>query len=56
VLDSTVTCALCGTTVELGPLLTWSTQSGPRGVTMVCERCTRDNLRAIEAKLEPQWW
>jgi hypothetical protein len=22
----------------------------------VCELCTRENVRSIEAKLEPEWW
>jgi hypothetical protein len=21
-----------------------------------CDRCARDNLRAIEARLDPAWW
>jgi transposase len=50
------TCSACGTTVEGDPPLTWSTSTGPRGRTVVCDRCTRDNVRSIEAKLEQEWW
>lgn len=54
--DHAVACGMCGTVVQGQPPLTWSTQSGPRGVTQVCQQCTRDNLRSIEAKLEQEWW
>jgi len=47
---------MCGVVAAGPPPLTWSSQSSSRGVTLVCERCTRDNVRAIEAKLEPEWW
>ena len=53
---STWTCSVCGTTVTGEPPLTWSTSTGPRGRTHVCDRCTRDNVRAIEAKLDEEWW
>ena len=50
-------CAVCGTTAETAePPLTWSTQVGRRGVELVCERCTRENVRSIEGKLESEWW
>jgi hypothetical protein len=51
-----VSCSVCGTTVAGDPPLTWSSSTGPRGLTYVCERCTRDQVRAIEAKLDEQWW
>jgi len=31
-------------------------QVGVRGQMWLCERCTRENLRAIEAKLDEAWW
>lgn len=50
-----VTCALCATTAPALPL-GWST-SIERGVTVHhCERCSRENVRAMESKLDPQWW
>jgi hypothetical protein len=27
-----------------------------RGQMWVCDRCARQNLRAIEAKLDREWW
>ena len=51
-----VACCLCGTTVPAPAPLTWSRASGPRGTTHLCERCTRDNLRALEAKLDQEHW
>jgi hypothetical protein len=48
---------VCGTTADSDePPLTWSTQVGRRGVELVCDRCTRENVRAIEGKLESEWW
>jgi hypothetical protein len=49
------TCGLCGTTVEERPP-TWSMQVSERGQIWLCETCTRDNLRSIEAKLPEEWW
>jgi hypothetical protein len=50
-------CAVCGArTPDDGVPPTWSSQSGPRGVTWLCERCTRENLRSIEARLDEAYW
>ena len=53
------TCSVCGTTVQDRPV-TWSLQVGARGPLRqsewLCERCTRDNLRSIEGKLDEAWW
>jgi hypothetical protein len=35
---------------------TWTRQTTDRGEEWLCERCTRDNLRAIEARLDAAWW
>ena len=36
--------------------LTWST-SVERGRRLYhCERCSRENVRAMEGKLDPEWW
>ena len=50
-----VTCSGCDATADELPL-TWSTSAGPRGRQALCERCTRENLRSIEAKLAEAWW
>ncbi|MBR7677923.1 hypothetical protein KDA82_34055, partial [Streptomyces daliensis] len=52
--DTTV-CAHCGKTTEGRPV-TWtcSMENGDR--QYFCERCSRENLRAIEGRLESAWW
>ncbi|CAL9576750.1 hypothetical protein [Streptomyces griseomycini] len=48
-------CARCGARAE-GPRPTW-TLSVENGVRRhYCETCSRDNLRAIEGRLDAQWW
>ncbi len=50
-----VTCAGCGTTAEWLPL-GWSA-SVERGRTLHhCERCSREHVRSMEAKLDPEHW
>jgi hypothetical protein len=51
------TCNLCGTQAEgETPPLTWtvSFENGQRRV--FCERCSRENVRNIESKLDSDWW
>jgi len=52
--DSLV-CARCGTTAE-GPRPTWtcSVENGVR--QYFCDTCSRENLRAIEGRLDSAWW
>ena len=54
-----VTCRRCATTAEQAPL-TWSTAVEGRGqdrrVVHYCERCSRENVRAIEGRLDDSWW
>jgi hypothetical protein len=53
--DQTVTCALCGAAEPALPL-GWST-SVERGRTVHhCERCSREHVRSMEAKLDPEHW
>ncbi|GAB2816025.1 hypothetical protein GCM10027073_54710 [Streptomyces chlorus] len=48
-------CARCGVTAE-GPQPTWalSVENGTR--RHYCEACSREHLRAIEGRLDAQWW
>ncbi|MFF1278551.1 hypothetical protein ACFVZC_35080 [Streptomyces marokkonensis] len=48
-------CARCGARAEdPQPTWTYSVENGaPR---YYCEQCSRDHLRAIEGRLDPQWW
>lgn len=64
------TCSRCGTVSDEGDGATgaadpaaedvlplgWSLATSARGVTRLCERCTREHVRDIEAKLDEEWW
>ena len=50
-----VACAGCGAASASLPL-GWSTQTSAGGLEHLCDRCTRDNVRSIEAKLDEAWW
>lgn len=49
-----VSCTSCGTTAEAP--LGWTTDVTDRGTFHLCERCSRENLRAIEGRLDPAHW
>lgn len=53
-------CSSCGTTPptdeQAMARLTWSRGTERGRTTWTCERCSRDNLRSIESKLDPDWW
>jgi hypothetical protein len=34
----------------------WSLATSDRGVDRLCADCTRANVRAIEARLDEEWW
>jgi len=52
-----VTCDRCGTTVDVDePPLTWSLSTEHGQTKRYCERCTRENVRAIEGKLDQEHW
>jgi hypothetical protein len=51
-----VACAFCGTVAPEGAPLDWTMQVERGRVQHICVACARDNLRAIEAKLAPEWW
>ncbi|MGW3668230.1 hypothetical protein [Streptomyces sp. NPDC005141] len=50
-----IVCARCGTTAD-GPQPTWtcSVENGTR--CYFCDNCARSNLRAIEGRLDSDWW
>jgi hypothetical protein len=54
--DETVTCHLCGTRATGTEALTWTTavENGRRRA--FCDTCSRANLRAMEGKLDSEWW
>jgi hypothetical protein len=53
--DAPVTCSWCGVTADPAPV-TWTVQTGARGVEYLCDRCTRDNVRKIESSLPTDYW
>lgn len=52
-----VTCAFCGTTAEgeAAPL-TWTSAVEQGRTKYFCDRCSREHLRAMESKLDSEWW
>jgi transposase-like protein len=52
-----VTCAFCGAT-HAGdePPLTWTSAVENGKQRYFCEHCSRQHLRAIEGKLDSEWW
>ena len=52
-----VTCDLCGTTAPADDLpLTWTTAVENGRDRVFCTTCSREHLRAIESKLDSEWW
>lgn len=56
-----VTCSFCGAVAEGGadpdvPPITWSTAVENGQQKVFCERCSREHLRAMESKLDSEWW
>jgi hypothetical protein len=52
-----VTCSFCGTTVEAeDPPLTWTTAVENGKPRVFCDQCSRTHLRAMESKLDSEWW
>ncbi|WP_159033006.1 hypothetical protein [Streptomyces fodineus] len=49
-------CARCGTPADGPPPATWtcSVENGVR--QYFCDSCSRENLRAIEGRLDSSWW
>lgn len=54
-----VSCDRCGATSATVPL-TWSTSVEQRGrarrTVRYCDRCSRENVRSIEGRLDEVWW
>lgn len=52
-----VTCDFCGVAAPgEDPPLTWTTAVENGREKVFCARCSREHLRAIEAKLDSDWW
>ncbi|MFC7595255.1 hypothetical protein ACFQU3_08070 [Terrabacter sp. GCM10028922] len=59
-MTTVLVCNSCGTTPaaddQAAARLTWSRGTERGRTTWSCERCSRENLRSIESKLDPVWW
>jgi len=51
------TCAFCGRTEsDPGRLLLWTSAVEQGKHKDFCEVCSREHLRAMESKLDSEWW
>ena len=51
------TCDFCGRQEDdQTALLTWSTAVERGRRSTFCETCSREHLRAMEGKLDSEWW
>jgi hypothetical protein len=61
-MDDLVVCDLCGASAPAGDAgaavvpLTWSTAVELGRSKAFCAECSRRHLRAIEGKLDSDWW
>jgi hypothetical protein len=52
-----VTCDFCGAVLELEtPPLTWTSSVENRQRRWYCDDCSRTHVRAMESKLDSEWW
>jgi transposase-like protein len=52
-----VTCSFCGTVVESDDApLTWTSAVENGKQRWFCDDCSRQHLRAMESKLDSEWW
>ena len=47
-------CRSCGTQADAPPV-TWMREVDARGISWLCEACTRQHLRLLEARLDEGW-
>jgi len=59
-LTATTACQMCGAIADPerdgNPPLSWVMDRNGGRVSWTCPRCAVDNVRSMEAKLEPEWW
>jgi hypothetical protein len=49
-------CGTCGAVATRAATVTWSVAVEAERRVWTCDRCARDHLRGIEAKLDNSWW
>jgi hypothetical protein len=50
------TCDFCGKQAEGSETMTWVTSVENGRQRLYCDTCSREHLRAIEGKLDSEWW
>lgn len=50
------TCDFCGKQAEEAETMTWVTSVENGRQRLYCDTCSREHLRAIESKLDSEWW
>ncbi len=55
--DDAISCDLCGRQEPPGPAtLTWTTAVENKRRRTYCDTCSRTHLRAMEGKLDSEYW
>ena len=50
------TCDFCGRQADDAEALSWTTSMENGRARTYCDTCSREHLRAIEGKLDSEWW
>ncbi|WP_299051246.1 hypothetical protein [uncultured Nocardioides sp.] len=50
------TCDFCGRHADGADALAWTTSVERGRQQRYCDTCSREHLRAIEGKLDSEWW
>jgi hypothetical protein len=50
------TCDFCGRQADDAETLSWTTSMENGRSRTYCDTCSREHLRAIEGKLDSEWW
>ncbi|MCW2784498.1 MAG: hypothetical protein JWP74_1015 [Marmoricola sp.] len=53
---SAVHCSFCGLAASDPPPLTWISAVERDRRQWFCDSCSREHLRAMESKLDSEWW
>ena len=54
--DLVKTCDFCGKQAPEEETLTWTTAVERGRQQTYCDTCSREHLRAMESKLDSEWW
>jgi hypothetical protein len=50
------TCDFCGRQADDAETMTWTTSVENGRKRVYCDTCSREHLRAMESKLDSEWW